>query len=88
MGKDLRATKTGSIGHRRSKLGYNDVGYQVGERISHSKDLNNIISIFLKDKKKKKKKDLSCGNLLVSPIIASLSPKISPNVFTFQVSNA
>lgn len=56
MGKDLRATKTGSIGHRRSKLGYNDVGYQVGERISHSKDLNNIISIFLKDKKKKKKK--------------------------------
>lgn len=55
MGKDLRATKTGSIGHRRSKLGYNDVGYQVGERISHSKDLNNIISIFLKDKKKKKR---------------------------------
>lgn len=55
MGKDLRAAKTGSIGHRRSKLGYNDVGYQVGERISHSKDLNNIISIFLKDKKKKKR---------------------------------
>lgn len=49
VGKDLRAAKTGSIGHRRSKLGYNDVGYQVGERISHSKDLNNIISIFLKD---------------------------------------
>lgn len=87
MGKDLRAAKTGSIGHRRSKLGYNDVGYQVGERISHSKDLNNIISIFLKDKKKKKKGDSSCANLLVSPIIASLSPKISPNVFTFQVSN-
>lgn len=27
------------------------------------------------------------GNLLVRPIIASLNPRISPNVFTLQVSN-